>query len=96
MSIVIIATVIAKEGKTEYLKAELSKLVEPTLAENGNLVYQMHQDLENPNKFVVVEEWVSNQVIPAHLSTAHIKQYTDNTKENDAIESFEYVTLKKF
>lgn len=95
MSIVIVATIVAKENKSAYLKEELTKLVEPTLAENGNLGYQMHQDLENSNKFVVVEEWNDTQAIHEHLMTAHIKQYTIDTKENQAIESFEYVTLRK-
>ncbi len=95
-NIVIVATMVAKEGKADFVKSELTKLVEPTLKEAGNAGYQMHQDLQNPNKFVAVEEWISTEAIQTHMATDHIKAYGQATAENDAIESFEYVTLNKF
>ncbi len=94
-NIVIVATMIAKEGKADFVKAELNKLVEPTLAEVGNFGYQMHQDILNPNKFVAIEEWRDGEAIQAHMATCHIKAYGQATTKNDAIESFEYVSLKK-
>ncbi len=94
-NIVIVATIIANEGKASFVKEELNKLLAPTHAEEGNVSYKIHQDLQNPNKFVAVEEWVSGEAIQAHMTTDHIKAYAQKTAENEAIGSFEYVTLSE-
>ncbi len=91
--IIIVATIIAKEGKAELVRAELDKLIEPTRAEEGNVSYKIHQDLQNINKFVVIEEWKDEKAIKEHMATTHIKAYGIATNDNDAIESFEYVML---
>lgn len=92
-SIVIVATIVAKEGKAEFVKNELKKLLEPTEKESGNISYKIHQDLQDMNKFVAVEEWKDSESIKAHMVTDHIRAYGLATSENDAIESFEHVTL---
>ncbi len=94
-NIVIVAKIVANEGKSDLVKSELNKLLAPTHAEEGNVSYKIHQDMQNPNKFVAVEEWANGEAIQAHMATEHIKAYTQVTTENAAIASFEYVTLSE-
>ncbi len=94
-NIVIVATIVANEGKSDLVKSELSKLLAPTHAEVGNVSYKIHQDMQNPNKFVAVEEWASGEAIQAHMATDHVKTYSQVTADNEAIASFEYVTLSE-
>ncbi len=92
-NIVLVATVVAKENKADFIKAELNKLIEPTRVEAGNISYKIHQDLQNNHKFVAVETWADNEAIKSHMASDHFKAYGKITAENDAILSFDYVTL---
>ncbi len=94
-NLVIVATMIAKEGKSELLKSELVKLLEPTLKEEANVEYKIHQDLQNPNKFVAYEVWKSVADLQTHTNTAHIQAFNEANKINDCLESFEYTTLNE-
>ncbi len=92
-NIVLVATVVAKKGKAEFVKAELNKLIAPTKAEAGNVAYKIHQDLQNDHKFVAIEQWADQNAIKNHMATDHFQNYQVVTTQNDAIESFEYITL---
>ncbi len=71
----IVATIIAKEGKHELVKTELSKLLAPTRAEEGCINYDLHQDNENPHEFLYFENWATRDLWLAHMETPHIKSY---------------------
>ena len=43
----IVADIVAKQDKIELVKSELLKLIEPTLAEEGCINYDLHQDNNN-------------------------------------------------
>lgn len=67
--------VIAKFSvKTDSVDAFLGlakQLVEETVKESGNLSYEMFQDLKNPGKLFMVEEWQSREALDKHMSSAH-------------------------
>lgn len=44
----IVAHIFAKPDQIEFVKAELQKIIAPTLAEEGCLQYDLHQDNEEP------------------------------------------------
>ncbi|MGR6861548.1 putative quinol monooxygenase [uncultured Aliivibrio sp.] len=71
----IVARVEAQEGKVEFVKAELLKLIEPTLKEKGCIQYDLHQDNENSNLFFFYEQWESEALLQDHLNTSHIAEY---------------------
>jgi quinol monooxygenase YgiN len=45
----------------------LSKLVEPTLEEEGNISYVPHVSIENPNEILSDEIWMDNTSLDEHL-----------------------------
>ena len=51
----IVARIEANVDKVKFVKAELLKLVAPTLEEAGCIQYDLHQDNENPGVFVFYE-----------------------------------------
>lgn len=71
----IVANIVAKQGKHELVKTELSKLLAPTRAEAGCINYDLHQDNENPHQFLYFENWVNREEWLAHMETSHIKAY---------------------
>lgn len=94
-NLVLVATMVAKEGKSDFLKAELAKLLEPTHQEEACVEYKIHQDLQDPNKFVAYEIWKSAEGLQAHTKTAHMLAFNQVNKDNDVLESFAYVTLNE-
>ena len=68
----VVATFVAKPGKTEELAALLGSIVAPTRAEAGVHYYDLHQDIEEPRRFVFFESWASQAALDAHDATPHI------------------------
>jgi quinol monooxygenase YgiN len=71
--VVVIALIRAKPGKEAALKEELLALIPPTRQEQGCLAYELHQDQENPARFVFYERWADKSRIDAHLRQPHLQ-----------------------
>lgn len=62
----------AKPDKSASLNQLLTELVEPSRAEPGCKYYEPFVDLENPDKFTVIEGWETQNQWHAHLKTPHV------------------------
>ena len=82
----IVARILAKEEKRELVKNELLKLIDITRAEAGCLNYDLHQDNENPNRFLFYENWESRELWQTHMENAHLADYLAATE--GAVEEF--------
>tara|TARA_R110001606_G_scaffold189498_1_gene337316 strand:- start:660 stop:950 length:291 start_codon:yes stop_codon:yes gene_type:complete len=82
----IVAKIVAKEEKREFVKAELLKLIPITRAEKGNINYDLHQDNENPNLFLFHENWESRELWQEHMNNEHLAEYVKVT--DGAVEEF--------
>jgi len=71
----IVANIIAKADKIDLVKAELEKLIPVTRAEVGCLQYDLHQDNENPARFMFYENWESRELWQLHMGAQHLKDY---------------------
>jgi len=76
----IVATILAKEGKREFIKEELLKLISITRAEKGCINYDLHQDNENPNLFLFHENWESRELWQIHMKNEHLTKYLKVTE----------------
>jgi quinol monooxygenase YgiN len=63
----VIVTLEAKPSKESELKQLLTNVIEPSRNESACLAYRLHQDLSNPAKFVLYENWENKE--------AHQKQF---------------------
>lgn len=86
----IVARIEANSDKIELVKAELVKLIEPTLKEVGCIQYDLHQDNENPAVFLFYENWESHELWQEHMNNTHLAEYMKATE--GAVASF---TLNK-
>lgn len=71
----IVANIHAKPDHVALVKSELQKLIAPTLAEEGCINYDLHQDNENPAHFMFYENWESRELWEAHMEGQHLKDY---------------------
>ncbi|MEM1441803.1 MAG: putative quinol monooxygenase [Verrucomicrobiota bacterium] len=76
----IVANIFAKPDQVELVKAELQKLVAPTLAEEGCLNYDLHQNNEDPAHFLFYENWESREQWLAHMEQPHLASYAEATE----------------
>ena len=88
----VIATLIAKPGQQAILEPLLRGLLAPTRLEAGCEQYDLHQDLQHPETFYMLERWADDAALAAHDQSAHIQSF--RAKAADVIEHFELKRLK--
>nr|WP_320117871.1 putative quinol monooxygenase [uncultured Marinifilum sp.] len=84
--ITIVARILAKEEKGEFVKAELLKLAGLSKSDKGCVNYDLHQDKENADLFFVHENWVNRDSLQKHVESKHFANYVKVTE--GAVEEF--------
>ncbi len=79
-ALTIVATIEAKPDKIDLVKAELKKLIAPTLKEAGCIQYDLHQDNQNPAFFLFFENWESRELWQDHMNNTHLAEYARATE----------------
>ena len=77
----VIAFMRAAPGKRDELRAALEALVEPTSQEEGYINYDLHQSLEDPDRFFFYENWESDADLDAHLDAPHLRDFAARIPE---------------
>ncbi len=65
----------AKKGMVKELKQALLSLIEDTLKEPGCIAFELWEDLENPNSFVMYERFISKQALNAHVKSPYVQSF---------------------
>ena len=76
----IVANIHANPEQIDLVKTELEKLVPITLAEEGCIQYDLHQDNDDPTHFLFYESWESRALWRAHMNAPHLAAYTEATE----------------
>ncbi len=71
----IVATIIVKDQYKNELEKVFRYLVDHTRKEDGNVSYDLHQDVQNPLKYIILEVWKSQNDISKHNETLHFKEF---------------------
>lgn len=74
LEIVATLTIKNEADKDELVKA-LHAVVDGTRTEEGNIAYVLHQDVNNPMVYVIIEVWKSQDAINTHNETPHFKAF---------------------
>ncbi|MGM3176144.1 putative quinol monooxygenase [Dickeya lacustris] len=73
MEIRIVASVQAKPEYVEDVAAAVRHVVSPSRQEEGNLQYELHEELNKPGSFVFFERWKDQEAIKTHEQTMHFQ-----------------------
>jgi quinol monooxygenase YgiN len=73
MTVVVTALVKVPPEAREEALAGLTTGIEATHAEAGNITYALHEVLDQPGHFVIVEKWESQEALEAHREEPHLK-----------------------
>lgn len=75
---------VAKEGKIEELKGLLIDMVDTSRNEDGCLFYHIHQIIDRPTTFLVLESWRDDEALEGHKNSEHYKYYKANFEQYTA------------
>jgi quinol monooxygenase YgiN len=79
--VVVVASLQAKPGREATFEQELRKLVAPTHAEAGCLLFAAQRHADDPTRYCVIERWTSQEALDEHFQTPHIRDYLARTEE---------------
>jgi quinol monooxygenase YgiN len=79
--IVVVGAFTANPGKEDDLREAFEALVAPTHAEDGCILYALHQGSDDPARLAFIERWASRDALDAHLESDHIKDVLTRADE---------------
>ena len=78
--VVLTAIFQAAEGKGDDIEREFKKLAPKVLKDPGAITYTIHRAVDNPNKFLVYEQYENQDAFKYHQQTEHFKAYRQATR----------------
>ncbi len=70
--VVVVATFVAKPDRADEIEQFGREVVAPTHGEDGCVKYALHRDTSDPNTFVLVEVWRSQEDLDQHFAQPHM------------------------
>lgn len=68
------------EHRETFLE-QVQEVIAGSQAEAGNISYQLYEDTQQVNHFVMVEEWKDQEATEFHRGTDHFKRFIQNAKD---------------
>jgi len=93
MTTPVVAIFLAKPGAEEKLETLFRGVIATTLKEEGCISYQLNRDLDQPRRFIWIEEWESRELLAKHIAAPHIASLLIEVP--DLVESAEVISLRK-
>ena len=72
--VVLLFTAKAKPGKERELKKLFVEVVTSSRHDPGNISYELHEVEDDPSTLILYEQWISQELLDAHLKTAPLVQ----------------------
>ena len=86
----------AKEGKADRLAALIEELAPPSRGEPGNLFYQAHRAIDDPQLFYLYEQYADEAAYEAHMDSEHFTRLVKEEAIPELLEARErafYTTM---
>ena len=86
----------AKEGKSDRLAAVIEEMTTPSRAEPGNLFYQAHRAVDDPQLFYLYEQYADEAAYQAHMDSEHFTRLVKEEAIPELLEARErafYTTM---
>ena len=79
--IVLVARVKVKEDAIEEALKLCRTQVENSRAEDGSVIYNLHQAIDNPSVFVFYEVWKDKAALDIHFDKSYSKEFFEKMNE---------------
>ncbi|MFT5067966.1 MAG: quinol monooxygenase YgiN [Reinekea sp.] len=75
----IVAVIMVDPTKVDAIKPLFKLLIAETLSEAGCVQYDLHQDNQDPSRFLFFETWATRELWQDHMSAPHVKAFQSAT-----------------
>ena len=79
--VILTAIMTVAEGKGDVVEREFKKLTPKVLKDPGAIAYIVHRAVDEPNKFLIYEQYENEDAFKYHIQTEHFKAYRQTTKD---------------
>ncbi|WP_379127809.1 putative quinol monooxygenase [Paenibacillus sp. sgz500958] len=79
--IIIHAVFQVKPERREQFLEEIKPLIAASVAEEGNLSYELYKHTEQEDKFIMVETWRDSAAVSEHNSSSHFTSFAAKAAE---------------
>ena len=79
--IVVVGSFTIVAGKEAEATEAFGALVAPTHAEDGCILYALHQGTDDPRRLAFIERWASREALDAHLASPHVQAILSRVEE---------------
>lgn len=73
--ITIVARNIIRDGKREAFLEAVRPLIAASRSEEGNIAYDLYEDINEENAFCFIEKWKDLEAIAAHNASPHFREW---------------------
>lgn len=70
--IVMVVDIVAADGKADELVEVFSRCIAATHEEPACITYALHRDSADPNHFVHIERWTSQELLDEHMAKPYV------------------------
>lgn len=67
----VVAKCTVKKQEVETFKKYVADLIVLSRKDEGNISYELYEDIENPTILTFIEEWEDKNVLDKHMSSKH-------------------------
>ena len=71
----VIATASVKPDRRDAFKQGAAACIAETRKEDGCLLYDLHESVTDPTRFVFVEQWTTRDALGAHGRAEHLREW---------------------
>jgi quinol monooxygenase YgiN len=79
--LVVFARLKANVGWEGHVRMALLEAIPPTLLEEGNIGYALHETPTDPRLFLLYEQWTDKAAFDLHMQLPHFKELAERLKD---------------
>jgi len=80
-SVILMPIFIAKQGRASSLESALLRLQTASRTDEGCVAYSIFADLNDANRFILYEEWTTQELLDDHGLQAHVVDFLVETED---------------
>lgn len=77
----VVAKFVLKDGSKDKVLGILDEMIEKTRKEDGNIKYELFENLNDPNTLTFIEEWENMDKLNDHIASEHFQRIIPSLDE---------------
>ena len=79
--ITLVVPIKARNDKEDAVRKRLIELAGQTVKEEGNICYNVHEEVESPGSFIIYEKWKNRKALDFHMEQGYLKSFLSDSSK---------------